>query len=347
MNTPIYEETLDDVMRINLLNEKYKDIPSSSNIGIIASLEYIYEANEAYNAFKQFLMLEDIKYFSKHNTALFEDYTIEAKDEQNGILSKAIKILLDWLRKIKEAITKVFKAVQEKINIIDIANKAFIKKYEKALANKDVLEYEGYDYSFLISPVKYESDYISEYLTNTEYHLPSDFYDKMSAMIAHRLLGDEVYNIVKSSIGNDTEFAKAIDNTYKGTKEKRMYPIKDQLDIIKSFSNDKIRTRKLYAENMALLKSMELSLKAMGVNYSYNTETKEKIDICFRLTQLHSNLAKLSFDAYTSNLVGRCIQAKDICKAALLSDDKQESTNESNIDNYNNESLQDIFSSII
>ena len=347
MNTPVYEETLDEAMNINLLMEEYSHIPPSNNIGIITSLEYMYEANEAYNAFKQFIGLEDIKYFSKHNTVLFEDYTIEAQGEQKNILSKAIDIVLGWLSKIKEFIGGVFKAIQNKMDEINLSNKVFLKKYEKQLSTIDEFTYDGYDYALLVKPNVFESDYVSDFINNPDFHLPSDFKDKMVELIGYRVLGKDVFNSCRDVIDNPTEFPKRISEVYNGTKMNRPYKIKTQMDIMRSFGRDKIEARKLYAQNMASLKSMELMLKGMK-NLNLNVEAREKFDTCIELVQFHSNLAKVSFDIYTSKLIERCTQAKKICEAALVDSTITVDVIESSIDNkYNNESLQDIFSSII
>ena len=56
-NTPIYEETLDDTMRINMLEEEFSYVPMGEYTGITAALEFAYESELAFNKIKQFLMV--------------------------------------------------------------------------------------------------------------------------------------------------------------------------------------------------------------------------------------------------------------------------------------------------
>ena len=351
-NTPIYEETLDDTMRINMLEEEFSHVPMGEYTGITAALEFAYESELAFNKIKQFLMVEDVKYFKKNNRILFEDYYIENQAEQKSIFKKAIDMVLKWLEHLKEIFTRIFKAVQDRMDKYVLLNDAFVKKFDnklKGITPSDTVEFEGFDFSNVKQPTIYPPDYIRDFTASDDKNLPSDFESKMCSMIMQRTMqldsSHEIVKEVNDGQPNIVNLTNKINAFYKHDKQNRHYNIKEQLDIIKSFKKDKIASRKVYANNMSALKTMETLLQRMVKSTADDKKiAKENLDIGINLVKFHSNINKICFDCYTDALITRCSQARAICRVAIIEQNKTaDSQVHHNSANLSTKSLQDIF----
>ena len=367
------ELTLDEQMSIDRFMEEYKDLPASDSFGISATLEYMQYSEQAFSDIQKFIMTEELKYYANNKAILFEDANPANSPARDSFINKLIEKFVGWLRKIKEYFAGVWKAIVERVNDMNVINKAFLMKFKKQIdyAEKKVhvIKFTGWDFSNIDEvPTFYFLENPDEMLSNDKPLSDTYLSTTKSKILSIALYGKE--NAVKNFDDDNDKlnsilrmrFYSTISDTSKGLgKKERMYKISEEIDNLKASARDirlakiaydKVNTALQTYEKLFSLKLASKDFKLVddgngGKKKEYTNTTGKNLEVYIQALKYNIDINKRLYDAYTQAIIDRTRQAKAILIKAMQENPYQENAVIDDTLKLRSASLDDIYAATV
>lgn len=158
MTSPFYdfeEESLEEAMEAKGWAQQYASVQPAPDLGFNGILNHIYESECAYSAIMLGVQRDELAFYNETGTILFESN--QQPNSQYNIFKRMIDSIVEFFKKQLERLASVWKWAIDRLNTLDIANKAFLKEYEKvkeAKTLKDVEKFKGYRFQDLETLLK-------------------------------------------------------------------------------------------------------------------------------------------------------------------------------------------------
>lgn len=190
-NSPIVE-SLDDVMKMRELDERFADVAPSS-IELSEAYVEMYQAEEAYMDMMSNYALSELSFY--YNTGmLLEANNPTSKKTLKEKIGELIDRFIEWLKAMGRKIAGAWKGFLDRVNSIDFLNKRYLKSVidwglNDPKVNNTEFEIEGWDFHWLHSRNLFNAYNVKKELKPDVDTLPNDWVMSQKMDIMHYIFG--------------------------------------------------------------------------------------------------------------------------------------------------------------